>query len=306
MPLGGELRFHLGQERRDTAAAGSGPGPGHWIVLSVTDTGNGMPPEVLERVFDPFFTTKAPGRGTGLGLSQAYGIVTEHRGHITVDSRPAQGTTFTIYLPSLAERGPIAAVEAGLDLAPVRQALAHLLDALDYQALTASSAENALEIHAAHAGTIALVLTDLVMPGMGGLGLVRELRRQGVQVPVVMMSGYVGDSARATVEGVLTWVEKPVTARRLGAILQEAIGLSSAVGWGRWPVTASPPSGPPRWWSWACCWPSGACCSRWPPSRWTCRGAASPARPCSSAPWPPSSSRSPASWPARRSSSSAR
>jgi signal transduction histidine kinase len=237
MPLGGELRFHLGQERRDTAAAGSGPGPGHWIVLSVTDTGNGMPPEVLERVFDPFFTTKAPGRGTGLGLSQAYGIVTEHRGHITVDSRPAQGTTFTIYLPSLAERGPIAAVEAGLDLArgrgetvlvvedeaPVRQALAHLLDALDYQALTASSAENALEIHAAHAGTIALVLTDLVMPGMGGLGLVRELRRQGVQVPVVMMSGYVGDSARATVEGVLTWVEKPVTARRLGAILQEAM-----------------------------------------------------------------------------------
>jgi signal transduction histidine kinase len=237
MPLGGELRFRLAQERRATAADGSGPGPGDWIALSVTDTGSGMPPAVRERVFDPFFTTKAPGRGTGLGLSQAYGIVTEHQGHITVDSRAGQGTTFTLYLPSLPARGPAAVAEVGLDLArgggetvlvvedeaPVRHTLAHLLAELNYQVLTASSAENALEIHAAHAGQIALVLTDLVMPGMGGVGLVRELRQRSVQVPVVMMSGYVGDSSRATVEGVQAWVEKPVTARRLGIVIQEAM-----------------------------------------------------------------------------------
>jgi signal transduction histidine kinase/CheY-like chemotaxis protein len=236
MPLGGELCFRLGQERRDVAAEGSGPGPGHWIVLSVTDTGTGMPAEVRERVFDPFFTTKAPGRGTGLGLSQAYGIITEHQGHITVDSRPGQGTTFTIYLPSLPER-PVTAGAVGGELvlghgetvlvvedeAPVRTTLAHLLAALNYQVLTASSAENALEIHAAHAGQIALVLTDLVMPGMGGIGLVRELRQRSIPVPIVMMSGYVGDSAHACVEGVLAWVEKPVTARRLGGVLQEAM-----------------------------------------------------------------------------------
>jgi signal transduction histidine kinase len=237
MPLGGELRFRLAQERRATAADGSGPGPGDWIALSVTDTGSGMPPAVRERVFDPFFTTKAPGRGTGLGLSQAYGIVTEHQGHITVDSRAGQGTTFTLYLPSLPARGPAAVAEVGLDLArgggetvlvvedeaPVRHTLAHLLAELNYQVLTASSAENALEIHAAHAGQIALVLTDLVMPGMGGVGLVRELRQRSVQVPVVMMSGYVGDSSRATVEGVQAWVEKPVTALRLGIVIQEAM-----------------------------------------------------------------------------------
>jgi CheY-like chemotaxis protein len=195
-----------------------------------------MPAEVRERVFDPFFTTKAPGRGTGLGLSQAYGIVTEHQGHITVDSRPGQGTTFTIYLRSLPEQ-PVAAGAAGADLvlghgetvlvvedeAPVRTTLAHLLAELNYQVLTASSAENALEVHAAHAGHVALVLTDLVMPGMGGIGLVRDLRQRGIPVPVVMMSGYVGDSAHASVEGVLAWVEKPVTARRLGVVLQEAM-----------------------------------------------------------------------------------
>ncbi|HEU4370483.1 MAG TPA: ATP-binding protein [Methylomirabilota bacterium] len=237
MPLGGELRFRLGQERRDAAADGSGPGPGHWVTLSVADTGSGMPPEIHERVFDPFFTTKAPGRGTGLGLSQAYGIVTEHQGHITVDSRLGRGTTFTLYLPSLPDDGSTSAAEAGLDLvtghgemllvvedeAPVRRTVAHLLTDLNYEVLTASSAENALEIHAAHAGRIALVLTDLVMPGMGGLGLVRELRQSNAQVPIVMMSGYLGDAARGRVEGVRDWVEKPVTARRLGTVIHGAL-----------------------------------------------------------------------------------
>jgi signal transduction histidine kinase/CheY-like chemotaxis protein/HAMP domain-containing protein len=237
MPLGGELRFHLGREHRAGAAVDSGPGPGQWVVLTVSDTGAGMPPEIRERIFDPFFTTKAPGRGTGLGLSQAYGIVTEHRGHITVESRPGQGTRFALYLPSLPDDPGTAEAQAGLELvrgsgemllvvedeALVRQTLAHILADLNYRTLTASSAENALELHAAHAGEVALVLTDLVMPGMGGLGLVRTLRERHVRVPVVMMSGYVGDSTRVNVEGVLAWVEKPVMARRLGVVIQEAL-----------------------------------------------------------------------------------
>ena len=237
MPLGGELRFHLTLEERRAGAGDAPPGPGRWVVLTVTDTGAGIPPEVRERIFDPFFTTKAPGRGTGLGLSQAYGIVTEHGGHITVDSRLGEGTRFTLYLPSLADERSVANVRAGLELirgagetllvvedeALVRQTLAHILTDLNYRTLTASSAENALELHAAHAGEVALVLTDLVMPGMGGLGLVRTLRERDVRVPVVMMSGYVGDSARAAVEGVLAWVEKPVMARRLGLVIQEAL-----------------------------------------------------------------------------------
>ncbi len=237
MPLGGDLRFHLGLERGDGEAGAGGPGAGQWVALSVTDTGGGMAPEVRERIFDPFFTTKAPGRGTGLGLSQAYGIVTEHQGHITVESRPGSGTTFALYLPALAGGGTAAEVEGARELvmgggetllvvedeAPVRQTLAQILSDLNYHALTASSAENALELHAAHAGQVALVLTDLVMPGMGGLGLVRALRERQVRVPVVMMSGYVADSTRVNVEGVRAWVEKPVTARRLGMVIQDAL-----------------------------------------------------------------------------------
>ena len=109
------------------------------------------------------------------------------------------------------------------DEAPVRLTLAHLLAELNYQVLTASSAENALEIHAAHAGEVALVLTDLVMPGIGGLGLVRELRQRTTAAAGRHDVRLRRRLAHASVEGVLAWVEKPVTARRLGVVLQEAM-----------------------------------------------------------------------------------
>jgi len=194
---------------------------------------------VRERIFEPFFTTKAPGSGTGLGLSQAYGIVTQHRGHIAVDSRPGEGTTFTIYLPDggsgrvIADAGDGSAIVTGggetllvvEDEAPVRQSLALILGELNYRVLTANSAEQALELHATHAAEVALVLTDLVMPGMGGLRLVRELRERGTQVPVVMMSGYVDESSRGSVDGVSAWVQKPVRARRLGTVIHDALSM---------------------------------------------------------------------------------
>ena len=237
MALGGELRFRLGREHRTEAHGDAAPGPGAWLTLAVSDTGGGMPSEVCERIFEPFFTTKAPGSGTGLGLSQAYGIVKQHHGHIAVESRPGQGSTFTIYLRD--ESSGISTVDAtpGLDVAsghgetvlvvedepPVRQALAQALGELNYRVLVASSAEQALELHAAHADEVSLVLTDLVMPGMGGLRLVQELRERNVRVPVVMMSGYVAESARVSLEGVTSWVQKPVRVRRLGAMIQEAL-----------------------------------------------------------------------------------
>ena len=239
MALGGELRFRLGREEREAGEGEAAPGPGAWITLAVSDTGPGMPPEVRERIFEPFFTTKAPGSGTGLGLSQAYGIVTQHRGHIAVDSRPGEGTTFTIYLPDggsgrvIADAGDGSAIVTGggetllvvEDEAPVRQSLALILGELNYRVLTANSAEQALELHATHAAEVALVLTDLVMPGMGGLRLVRELRERGTQVPVVMMSGYVDESSRGSVDGVSAWVQKPVRARRLGTVIHDALSM---------------------------------------------------------------------------------
>jgi len=242
MAFGGELRFRLGREERGEAEGESVPGPGAWVTLSVSDSGPGMPPEVRERIFEPFFTTKAPGSGTGLGLSQAYGIISQHRGHIAVESRPGEGTTFIVYLPD--ESGAAAPVADGTgsdvvaghgetllvveDEAPVRQSLAHVLGELNYRVLTANCAEQALELHEAHAAEVALVLTDLVMPGMGGLRLVRELRARGAAIPVVMMSGYVEESARGGIDGVTAWVQKPVRARRLGAIIHDALASSVA------------------------------------------------------------------------------
>ena len=206
-------------------------------MIEVSDTGVGMPEEVRERIFEPFFTTKAPGRGTGLGLSQAYGIVQQHGGRITVDSGAEGGTIFTITLPALSE-DPVAAAacddpalftgqgETVLiveDEVPVRHTLAQILGDLNYRVLVAPSAEDAVTVYDAHPGEVALVLTDLVMPGMGGIGLLRALRERACSAPVVMMSGYVGEAASETIAGVSAWVQKPVSARRLGQIIQEAL-----------------------------------------------------------------------------------
>jgi signal transduction histidine kinase len=234
MPLGGELRFRLSHRHDD---AGPEQGSAEWLVIEVTDTGVGMPADVRERIFEPFFTTKAPGRGTGLGLSQAYGIVEQHGGRITVESGAERGTTFTITLPALAE-DPAAAAAADdptlftgqgetvlivEDEVPVRHTLAQILGDLNYHVLVAPSAEDAVTVYDAHAGEVALVLTDLVMPGMGGIGLLRALRERACRAPIVMMSGYVGEAASETITGVSAWVQKPVSARRLGQIIQEAL-----------------------------------------------------------------------------------
>jgi hypothetical protein len=140
--------------------------------------------DVCERIFEPFFTMKPQGHGTGLGLSPAYGIVHQHGGHITVTSEMGRGATFTLYLPTLAapaaplpdERPtplPHGSGETLLlveDEPRVRQALAEMLGDLNYRVLTAATAEEAINVHAAHANEVEIVLTDLVMPGAGGIG----------------------------------------------------------------------------------------------------------------------------------------
>jgi signal transduction histidine kinase len=239
MPLGGELRFRLSRRNEDGGAGSGSAGATEWLAIEVSDTGMGMPEDVRERVFEPFFTTKAPGRGTGLGLSQAYGIVQQHGGRIAVASGPERGTTFTITLPALPEDPAAASAcddpalftgqgETVLiveDEVPVRQTLAQILGDLNYRVLVAPSAEDAVTMYDAHASEVALVLTDLVMPGMGGIGLLRALRERASRAPIVMMSGYVGESASETISGVSAWVQKPVSARRLGQIIQEALAV---------------------------------------------------------------------------------
>ena len=206
MPDGGELRFGLS---RFTVHAGAeapvaGMPPGDWILLSVSDTGTGMTPEVLQHAFEPFFTTKERDKGTGLGLAQVYGLIKQHDGFIDVTSTVGCGTTFTLYLPAAAspqdaaefETSPTLTTGAGQtvllveDEAAVRAVVAWQLEGMGYRVLTASSGEEAWQVFRQHGDTVALVVLDLVMPGMGGAALYRLLRQANPELPVIVLSGY--------------------------------------------------------------------------------------------------------------------
>jgi CheY-like chemotaxis protein len=177
--------------------------PGDYTALSVSDTGTGMTPEVRERLFEPFFTTKARGTGTGLGLTQVYGLVEQHRGHIAVESRVGHGTTFTVYLPAASvsaapepANGPVnpqgrgRAVLVAEDDASVMAIVQALLERLGFATLAARTGAEALALYGEERGRIALVMTDLAMPEMGGRELCQALKDQDPALPVIGMSGY--------------------------------------------------------------------------------------------------------------------
>jgi PAS domain S-box-containing protein len=209
MPDGGTLTI----ETWDAAVA---PGeelphgdvePGTYVAIRVKDTGTGMSPEVKERIFEPFFTTKGPGEGTGLGLAIVYGIVTRANGFIHVDSEVGRGTVFEILLPAaeaseheVVERVPIHQPPRGSetvllaeDEAAVRHLAERILGELGYTVLAASNGEEALRMASTHGlERIDLVLTDVVMPVMGGTELVERLRAGRADLRVLFMSGYTG------------------------------------------------------------------------------------------------------------------
>ncbi len=198
-----------------------------------------MTAEVRERVFEPFFTTKASGQGTGLGLAQVYGIVKQHAGHVAVESRPGSGTTFTIYLPMVmagrlgmerdaGDRTPLGNGETLLlveDDAVLLDAMDMLLDHLDYRVLTATNGYEALDLYDQHRDEIALVLTDVTMPTMGGMELFQLLRQRDPDVRVIALSGYSpGRQSREWLaEGVLDWIEKPPELHRLAEALRRGV-----------------------------------------------------------------------------------
>jgi nitrogen-specific signal transduction histidine kinase len=183
--------------------------PGPHVLLSVADTGHGMDEPTLARVFEPFFTTKGVGRGTGLGLAAVYGSVKQADGHIAVSSTVGVGTTFDIYLPST----PHAQGEGGIDSAGprvpgsretvllveddagVRSLTRHLLLAQGYTVLDAESGPAALELVARHPGSISLLVTDVVMPGMSGPQLARRLETLYPGSRVLYLSGYTEEEA---------------------------------------------------------------------------------------------------------------
>jgi PAS domain S-box-containing protein len=182
--------------------------PGRYVQLSVRDTGVGMDEATLARIFDPFFTTKPPGKGTGLGLSTVYGIVGQSDGFISVDSTLGQGTTFRILLPRLTtaqdltvEWAPTAQPSSGSetilvvdDTPEVRTLVRRLLESGGYQVLTAATGSEAMQLLELHAGRVRLVLTDVVMPDMGGGALADRVAEAHREVRVLYMSGHTEDT----------------------------------------------------------------------------------------------------------------
>jgi signal transduction histidine kinase len=212
MPQGGEVRIETADA--DPAAPLPGvPGPvpaGAYVLLRVRDTGCGMTPEVLGRIFEPFFTTKGPGRGTGLGLATVYGVVKQSGGHIQVESAPGRGTTFSIYLPrdaaAAAEPAPERAAAAPAvrgresillveDEEHVRAIARRVLRASDFTVLEARDGREALRVSAGWPHAIDLLLTDVVMPHLGGRQLAEALRPSRPAMRVLYMSGYADDPA---------------------------------------------------------------------------------------------------------------
>ena len=241
MPEGGKLRFSLAKYSLEPDDASPLPDmpPGKWVMLSVSDTGTGIPPEIRSRIFDPFFTTKERGEGTGLGLAQVHGIVTQHGGFIDVESRVGEETTFVLYLPEARLGGKRAGEESSEEFARgqgqtilvaedepiVLDMIGEMLDLLGYRARLARSAEEALELYERHGDEIVLVLTDVVMPGMSGLTLFRVLKAKDPDIKIAFMSGYADDEGKALVsEGVVSWLQKPVDMSTLVALMEKVFG----------------------------------------------------------------------------------
>ncbi len=208
-----------------------------WITLSVRDTGTGISKAIIPRLFEPFFTTKPEGKGSGMGLAQVYGIVKQHGGHIQVETQEGTGSTFTLYLPAHTEEGKAPAVAPSADARrgrgqvilvvedheALRKAILTALWGANYWTLEASNGREALELVQAHPN-IDLILSDWVMPVMGGKALVEALQAQGSTIPVIIMTGHpVEDELQALGAQIAAWTLKPIAPDHLYALIEQAL-----------------------------------------------------------------------------------
>jgi signal transduction histidine kinase/CheY-like chemotaxis protein len=239
MPGGGRLTITTSNVNIQDAERPRELAGGEYVVVSVSDTGTGMTEEVLKKVFEPFFTTKAIGSGTGLGLSQVYGIAKQTGGGVRIDTKFGSGTTVTVYLPRAqgrplehpAGREPTrslptrsATVLVADDDHDVRDLTAACLDSLGYSVLVADSGRSAIEIVSSNA-LIDLLMIDIAMPEMNGVEAGRAISAQRPELPIIYMTGYV-DSSALDGQGQRRLLKKPFTVAELELRVEEALGAN--------------------------------------------------------------------------------
>jgi CheY-like chemotaxis protein len=218
--------------------------PGRYVALTVADTGSGMDAETLSHLFEPFFTTKPVGKGTGLGLATVYGIVQQSGGHVFVQSAPDKGTTFDVYFPCVdapadehGKKGeePLArGTETVLlveDEAVLRELVGEMLSSLGYAVVQAANGPDALRIAARSDAAIDLLLTDVVMPGMGGPELAATLGEARPGLHVLYMSGYTHDAMarHGVLESGVVLLQKPFEVATLARRIREALAAPPVV-----------------------------------------------------------------------------
>ena len=244
MPLGGRLTIETENVHLDEnySRTHMGVSPGDFVLIAVSDNGHGMDAETRRRIFEPFFTTKEKGKGTGLGLATVYGMIKQTGGDIWVYSEPGRGSTFKLYFPRVAEpvsdslEGETApAKRAGgqtvlvvEDEPSVRDLTVRILQQLGYEILTASGGPEALELCQTYPGTIDLLLTDVVMPGMSGRQLADQLLLERPDIKVLFLSGYTENTVvhHGVLDAGVNFLPKPFSreslARKLRDVLSKA------------------------------------------------------------------------------------
>ncbi len=241
MPDGGNLIFETKNIFLDAQFCKThlGTTPGEYVLLSVSDTGDGIKKDIQTHIFEPFFTTKEAGKGTGLGLATVYGIVQSHHGHITCESEQGQGTTFRIYFPAIEtkkqepevkeEQLPIKGGNETIllvdDEESIRKPGKEMLSSVGYKVLDVPDGESALEIFNKQYENIALIILDLILPGMGGKQCLEEILKVNPRAQVIVTSGYSTDeSAKETIESMAKgFISKPYDGRELLHFVREVL-----------------------------------------------------------------------------------
>lgn len=239
MPDGGRLDIQLSDVR---VREGEAPPyrdmpPGRWLVVRFEDSGEGIHPAQIGHIFEPFFTTKDPGAGSGLGLAQVYGIVKQHGGYIKAESELDVGACFTIYFPAVYRFEQESAPAQDLDFRAIqhetilvveddlssRQALSEILESMDYQVLQAATGRKALELY--RPGEVDLVISDLIMPQMGGLELLIALREVDPNVKLAVLTGYPLEEGGQNLleEGIVAWAHKPLNFDGIARLVRDGL-----------------------------------------------------------------------------------